>query len=120
MEKKKVMEILNCSVDSNLNFSSDSNSNIITNGTCADGTYSGTDISFYTDGGGQNGCWNYWQGCYYPYVIKESYPVYLQERAKDKGKVSYELIKGLIDKKLIKINTVKEFINLMDFFLKIL
>ena len=38
-------------------------------------------------------CWNWWQNYYYPYIIKESYPVYIKEKSKDKGKMSYELIK---------------------------
>jgi effector-binding domain-containing protein len=63
-------------------------------------------------------CWNWWQDYYYPYIIRESYPVYIQERAKDKGKLAYELIKGLIDKNFLKLEKVKDFIEIMDFLIK--
>ena len=65
-------------------------------------------------------CWGYWTNDYYPYVIRESYPVYLQERAKDKGKQAFEIIKILKDKKLVKLETVANFIDLMDELIKIL
>jgi hypothetical protein len=64
--------------------------------------------------------WDYWQRYYYPYVIKESYPVYIQEKAIDKGKQAFELIKGLMDKKFIKLDKVSDFVELMDFFIKTL
>lgn len=34
-------------------------------------------------------CWGYWQDHYYPTIIRESYPVYFQERAKDSGKQAF-------------------------------
>ena len=65
-------------------------------------------------------CWDYWQNYYYPQVIYPSYPVYIQERAKDKAKQAYEIIKILKDKKLAKIEKVSDFIDLMDELIKIL
>lgn len=64
--------------------------------------------------------WDYWHQYYYPYVIRESYPVYIQERAQDKGKQAYEIIKTLNDKHLLKLDTVRDFIEAMDTLLKIL
>ena len=65
-------------------------------------------------------CWDYWQNWYYPQIIYPSYPVYIQERAKDNGKKAYEIIKILKDKKLIEIKTVGKFVDLMDELIKIL
>ena len=64
--------------------------------------------------------WGFYQDYYYPYVIKESYPVYLQERARDKGKHAFEIIKVLKDKKLVNLSKVENFIDLMDELIKIL
>jgi hypothetical protein len=64
--------------------------------------------------------WDYWQDNFYPRVIKTEYPVYIQERAQDKGKQAYEIIKQLKDKKLIKLDTVGDFIEAMDCLIKIL
>lgn len=70
---------------------------------------------------GYNGsCWDYWQNNYYPNVIHTSYPVYIQERAKDSGKHAFEIIKALQDKKLIKLDKVGDFIEAMDTLIKIL
>ena len=91
MDKKQVMDTLNCSVSDSLTL---------------------------TDSG--NTCWSYWQSDYYPLIIRDSYPVYLQERAKDKGKQAFEIIKILKDKKLVQIKTVGGFIDLMDELIKIL
>lgn len=65
-------------------------------------------------------CWDYWTTDYYPRVIHTSYPVYLQERAKDQGKQAFEIIKALQDKKLIKLDKVADFIEAMDTLIKIL
>lgn len=65
-------------------------------------------------------CWDYWQNHHYPYIIKESYPVYIQERAQDKGKQAFEIIKSLQDKKLLNLEKVKDFIDAMDLLIKIL
>ena len=64
--------------------------------------------------------WHYWSEYYYPRVIKESYPVYIQERAQDKGKQAYEIVKMLIDKKIIELKTAKDFVGAMDELIKIL
>jgi hypothetical protein len=64
--------------------------------------------------------WGYWQDYYYPQVITQSYPVYIQERAKDKGHQAYEIIKTLLDKKLIKLDKVSDFVEAMDCLIKIL
>jgi len=66
------------------------------------------------------GCWDYWQNWYYPQVIHHSYPIYIQERAMDKGKQAFEIIKILKDKKLVKLEKVGDFIDLMDELIKIL
>lgn len=64
--------------------------------------------------------WGYWQDYYYPQVIRESYPVYVRERAEDKGKQAFEIIKMLQDKKFIKFEKVSEFIDAMDSLIKVL
>ena len=64
--------------------------------------------------------WNFWQDQYYPQVILQSYPVYIQNRAMDKGKQAFELLKALMDKGLIKVDKVKDFIEAMDTILKTL
>ena len=102
MEKNDIMSTLNCSVDNNLNIASSPNF------TQSDGS-----SPFYS-------CWDYWQRDYYPYVIHDSYPVYIQERAKDRGKQAFEIIKVLMDKKLLKLYTVRDFIEAMDTLIKIL
>ena len=63
-------------------------------------------------------CWGYWRDYYYPQYY--SYPVYIQERAKDKGKQAFEIIKMLKDKRFLKLETVGEFIDVMDELIKIL
>ena len=88
-------------------------------------TNTATGGSYTTAAGGWVGdskttCWNYWQDYYYPYVIRESYPVYVQERAIDKGKKAFEIIKILKDKKLIQMEKVGDFIEMMDELIKIL
>ena len=67
-----------------------------------------------------NTLWDYWSGWYYPQVIKESYPVYIRERASDEGKKAFEIIKMLQDKKIIKFDKVKDFVEAMDALIKIL
>lgn len=64
--------------------------------------------------------WEFWTGTYYPQVIRESYPVYYQERAKDSGKQAFEIIKALQDKKLMKLEKVSDFVEAMDTLIKIL
>ena len=95
MDKNEVMAMCNSSLDSNLN---------ITNQ---------LGIGDYT-------AWNWWTEHYYPSIIRESYPVYIQDRAQDKGKQAFEIIKHLQDKKLMKLDTVRDFIEAMDTLLKVL
>lgn len=64
--------------------------------------------------------WQYWQNDYYPNVIHHSYPLYLQERAKDSGKQAFEVLKALQDKKILNIEKVSDFIEAMDTLIKIL
>ena len=98
---KNVMSTLTCSVDANLNITEAKN-------------YENEPINE------RSTCWNYWQDWYYPQIIRESYPVYIQEKSLDKGKKAYEIIKILKDKKLINIRTVNQFIDIMDSLIKIL
>ena len=101
MDKQQVMSTLNCSVSDNFTINSDLD------------LASTTDSTNYT-------CWDYYQREYYPLIVRESYPVYLQERARDKGKQAFEIIKILKDKKLVKLQKVSDFIDLMDELIKIL
>jgi len=75
----------------------------------------------YVVGADSNGTlWQFWQNQYYPYVIKESYPIYIQEKAMDKGKQAFEILKSLMDKKLLKLDKVSDFVEAMDTILKTL
>jgi len=82
------------------------------------------DLSLYKENAdyrvGHLSGWDYFQNYYYPYVIKESYPVYIQERAQDKGKQAFEILKVLKDKGFIKIEKVEDFIEAMDALIKTL
>lgn len=103
--------LLNCSVNSNLG---------ITYGDCQPKTSGDKPLNDLVYRGGETtSCWEYWQNWHYPQII-QSYPVYIQERARDKGKQAYEIIKILTDKKLVKMDKVKDFIDLMDELIKIL
>ena len=64
-------------------------------------------------------CWDYWHHYYYP-LYHESYPVYISDRARDKGKEAFEIIKMLKDSRFLKLETVGDFIDLMDKLIKIL
>lgn len=64
--------------------------------------------------------WDFWYKDYYPIIIRESYPIYLQERSMDSGKKAFEIIKLLQDKKLIKLDKVSDFIEAMDCLIKAL
>jgi len=92
---------LNCSLNDNLTFTTSNNVGSLSSG------------SLYT-------CWDYWHQHYYPEVIYHSYPIYLQERATDKGKQAFEIIKMLKDKRFMKLETVGDFIDAMDCLIKIL
>jgi hypothetical protein len=115
MDKQQIMETLNCTVDSNLNFQENGIGNF-TDGSTVPLTSGNYNLGAHFGGT----CWEYWQNNYYPQVIKESYPVYISERAKDEGKKAFEIIKMLNDKKLLNIEKVSDFIELMDTLIKIL
>lgn len=70
--------------------------------------------------GGTLKAWDFWQNDYYPKVIRESYPVYIQERAMDKGQKAFEILKSLQDKKIVKFDKVSDFIDAMDTLIKII
>ena len=111
-DKQDVMQVLNCSVNG-MNFHDASQAGNFLGGFT---TTTGSSNITYTDS--NNSLWNYWQNQYYPYVIRESYPVYIQERAMDKGKHAFELLKALMDKNLMSVRTVKDFVDAMDIILK--
>jgi hypothetical protein len=119
--KQDVVQALNCSVNGqNIDYGT-----VTTNATSGTGyltvsTNGGTACNaMYYDNGGTS-LWGYWQNQYYPYVIRESYPIYIQEKAMDKGKQAFELLKALMDKGLVKVDKVKDFIEAMDTILKTL
>lgn len=99
-----------------------------TAGGATGGAYSGTGIALGSEGsaGITNAVyhpftgWDYYQNWYYPLVIRESYPVYIQEKALDKGKQAFEILKTLQDKKLLNIEKVSDFIEAMDSLIKVL
>ncbi len=103
MDKQQTMSMLNCSVDDNLNIQTTNTSPIGITLTSTTGS-----------------CWDYWHQNYYPYVVRESYPVYIQERAQDKGKKAFEIIKILKDKRFVQLEKVSDFIDLMDELIKII
>lgn len=86
-------------------------------GIAASGASSNTANTVYTYNGT---AWDYWHRDYYPLVIRESYPMYLQERSMDKGKQAFEILKLLQDKKLITLDKVSDFIDAMDALIKVL
>jgi hypothetical protein len=115
MDKKQVLSMMNCSLDGN--------------SLLIDNSMEKTEADMFLKAGIDNqtttytknlSCWGYWQDYYYPNVIRESYPIYIQERAQDKGKKAFELIKILSDKKIIKLDKVKDFIDAMDAIMAIL
>lgn len=102
---KDTQNMMYCHVNDNLSFTPN-----VTNTTSSTSSAASPTLSI----------WSYWQDYYYPRVIRESYPVYIQERAVDKGKQAFEIIKMLKDKKFIKLDTVGNFIDAMDALIKIL
>ena len=79
-----------------------------------------TDLLDRSNNNIDSNCWGYWRDYYYPEVIRESYPVYIKERSEDKGKKAFEVIKSMMDKRLLKMDTVRDFIEAMDLLIKIL
>ena len=120
-------KVLDFKVDANMNvcgvYNTDntfttSGGSMEISGASITGNPSGNESYFYT--GDDMSCWNYWERHYYPQVIKTEYPVYIQERSKDKGKKALEIIKVLKDKKMLNMDKVKDFIDMMDTLIKIL
>ncbi len=112
--KDDVMAMMDCSMNSsNLTFTT-------TAGSTSNVTAGSTSDCYLSDNCATLTGWGYWRDYYYPTVIRESYPVYIRERAKDKGKRAFEIIKILKDKKLVKLEKVSDFIDLMDELIKIL
>ena len=109
MNQNDVTQTLYCAVDGQ---------NIV--GTYTTTASTANTLVYQDSGGGSGTLWGYWQNQYYPQIIKESYPVYIQEKAMDKGKQAFELLKALMDKNLVKVDKVKDFIEAMDTILKTL
>jgi len=105
---------LNCSVDGQniVGTFTDARGGV---GIYTSGNASGTDNTMYYT---NPTLWDYWQNIYYPQIIRESYPIYIQEKAMDKGKQAFELVKALMDKKLLNVEKVKDFVEAMDTILK--
>ncbi len=111
----QVKAVMQCKLDSNLSFKAE---DMALSGL-------GSKIGDFPNSGGLNSNpvltgWGWWKCEYYPKVIRESYPVYIQERAQDKGKQAFEIIKALQDKKLMRLETVADFIEAMDTLIKTL
>ena len=109
MNKSEVNNIMSMKIDDNFNLLNDS---VVALNKMSSATYSATENSV--------SCWGYWRDYYYPDVIRQSYPVYIQERAQDKGKQAFEIIKMLKDKRFLKLEAVGDFIDVMDELIKIL
>ena len=82
MDKNQVLAMSSMKLDDNLNF--------ITNASVSN-------FGFPTSTTDNVSCWHYWQDYYYPQVIHPSYPVYIRERAEDKGKAAFEMELSKID-----------------------
>ena len=102
MEKEKMMAMMKAEIGDNLNIKANA------------------DYMFQDTSQTSMSCWRYWDNYYCPYVVEKSYPVYLQERAEDKGKKAFEIIKMMKDKNLIILKTVADFIEAMDALIKVL
>lgn len=109
LSKNQVMAMKQTPLDENLNLT-------LLSGTT---TYSNSNYNAATDSNNLS-CWTYWSDYYYPKVIRESYPVYIEHRALDKGKQAFEIIKMLKDKRFLTLEKVGDFIDIMDELIKIL
>lgn len=114
--KKEVMSILNNAINESLTFST-TNTNDLNNDA---NVFTASNLDTASGSTGTMSCWDYYQRWYYPEVIRESYPIYVRERAEDKGKKAFEVIKLLNDKKFVNLKTVKDFIDLMDVLIEVL
>lgn len=108
----EAQSMMNCSLNDNLSFTYTDNK-LVSNSTSGSAT---SDLVYHPP---TNSCWDYWQNYHYPQII-QSYPVYIQEKAKDKGKEAFEIIKMLKDKRFINLEKVADFIDVMDELIKIL
>ena len=118
MENNKVKAMMSMKIDDDLNLINNLNDHanslkLITTQTSFNDYKSTESIKTLS-------CWGYWRDHYYPEIIQRSYPVYIQERAQDKGKQAFEIIKMLKDKKFLKLESVGDFIDVMDELIKIL
>lgn len=117
------MQALNCSVSGQNIVGSQATTMTTTSGTnmlyVSPTDTSATNVVYYYDTT-PGTLWGFWQNQYYPNVIRESYPIYIQEKAMDKGKQAFEILKALMDKGLVKVDKVKDFIEAMDTLLKAL
>ena len=113
------MQAMGCSMNSeNLSFDWQTvNGTGCTGGNCNNSLAGGTSQANYTIQPSM-GAWDYWQNWYYPQVIHTSYPVYIQEKARDDGKHAFEIVKALKDKGLLKLDKVEDFIEAMDCVIK--
>ena len=111
--KDNIKTAMSAKLDDNLNFQTQTDNLVQTSSLYNSGDFAEATQTMYKS-------WDWWQDRYYPQVIRESYPIYIQERAQDKGKQAFEIIKMLKDKKLIKLETVGDFIEAMDALIKIL
>ena len=109
METNKVKAMLSQKLDDNMNFAVNRTNS----------TWIGDNVNSVNNDYSMTG-WSYWTDHYYPQVIRETYPVYFKEQAKDKGKQAFEIIKMMKDKRFVKLETVGEFIDLMDELIKII
>ncbi len=105
----EAQSMMNCSLRDNLTFD---NPNL--NNFTAGGNTENNRVNAFIS------CWDYWRDYHYPQTIIPSYPVYIQERAKDKGKEAFEIVKMLKDKRFINLEKVHDFIDIMDELIKIL
>jgi hypothetical protein len=121
--KSKVMAMMNCDMSANFNINDKSLTHAFGSDEIkTDALY--REVNIENNLGSHQAQpltgWSFFQNYYYPYVIRESYPVYIQERALDKGKQAFEIMKVLQDKKLLNIVKVVDFIDAMDALIKIL
>ena len=133
MDKKEVNMMRSAKLDDNLNLINNLNDSVakmngmstsdlrFTNSNDLDLNMMTTQTGWHSDQSQKTlSCWGYWRDYYYPTVIRDSYPVYIQERAQDKGKQAFEIIKMLKDKRFLKLEAVGDFIDVMDELIKIL
>ena len=79
-------------------------------------TYGGSNFVYSPSKTEKYNCFDYYQHYYwYPMYIPQTYVL-----NEDKGKKSLEVLKTLMDEKVITIKTVKQFCELMDRLIKIL